>query len=143
MAGNLFDLARMLERLSLKTETVASDAAVSAATAVLGDLAFKTPVDTSQALSSWIVTLDSPSSIVGKAHYPGEYGSTQKASAQETLRIGKMTLLQKKPGQVIYITNNQPYIVRLNEGWSQQQPAGFVERAVAIGRRIIGNFKIK
>lgn len=31
---------------------------------------------------------------------------------------------------VSYLSNNLPYIERLNEGWSDQAPAGYVEKAV-------------
>uniref|UniRef100_A0AAU6W0T0 Tail completion protein n=1 Tax=Pseudomonas phage Pavpe01 TaxID=3138545 RepID=A0AAU6W0T0_9VIRU len=143
MAGNLLDLAERLEKKKAAIETAASDAAVFVAVTIVADLAYKTPVDTSQALSSWIVTLDDPASIVGKAHYPGEKGSTQKASAAETIAAAQAALKNKKPGQHIFITNNQPYIKRLNDGYSKQQAAGFVERAALIGRKAIQRYKLK
>lgn len=33
-------------------------------------------------------------------------------------------------GPAIDITNDAPYIMRLNDGWSAQTPAGFIERAI-------------
>lgn len=143
MAGNLLDLAERLEKKKAAIQTAASDAAVFVAVTIVGDLAYHTPVDTSQALSSWIVTLNDPTGIVGKAHYPGLGGSTQNASARETIELAKRMLANKKPGQKIYITNNQPYIKRLNDGYSAQQPAGFVERAALIGRKAIQRYKLK
>ncbi len=65
------------------------------------------------------------------------------ASAAETINQARAVLATKKPGQKIYITNNLPYIRRLNDGYSKQAPAGFVERAVLIGRKMRKNFKIK
>lgn len=143
MAGNLLDLADSLERKAKAIDEAASKQAVDTALAIVGDLAYKTPVDTSQALSNWIVTLDSPSGDKISPHYPGEGGSTQGASAAETINRAKATLKNKKPGQAIWITNNLPYIRRLNEGHSGQAPAGFVERAVLIGRKMLSKFKIK
>lgn len=31
----------------------------------------------------------------------------------------------------ILVSNDAPYIMRLNDGWSKQAPAGFIERAIA------------
>lgn len=143
MAKGLLDLAASLEKKAKAIDEAASKLAVDTALTIVGDLAFKTPVDTSQALSNWIVTLETPSSDKIKPHFPGEGGSTQRASAAETLNSAKLVLRNKKPGQAIFITNNLPYIRRLNDGYSAQAPAGFVERAVLIGRKMRKKFKIK
>ena len=143
MAKGLLDLAASMERKAKAIDAAASQLAVETAQTIVGDLAFKTPVDTSQALQNWIVTLDSPSDAKIKPYYPGEGGSTQKASAAETINQARKVLASKKPGQKIYITNNLPYIRRLNDGYSKQASAGFVERSVLIGRKMKKNFKIK
>lgn len=141
--ANLLDLANSMDKLSKKVNKAANDAAIQVALTIVGELAFKTPVDSSKALSSWFVSLGAPSSVVGKAHYSGEYGSTKNMSAAETLAKARKVLASKKAGQVIYITNNQPYIKRLNNGYSSQQAAGFVERAVMVGQLSLKNIKIK
>lgn len=143
MAKNLLDLANSLNSRAKKIGAVSSDAAVHVAQTIVFDLAFKTPVDTSQALSNWIVTLDRPSSAKIEPYFHGEKGSSQRASAAETINAAKFVLKNKKPGQPIYITNNQPYIKWLNEGNSGQQPEGFVERAILVGRKALSNFKAK
>lgn len=143
MANGLLSLANRMEKLATAIDEAASQTAVDSALAIVGDLAYKTPVDSSQALSNWIVTLDEPSRQKILPHYPGEYGSTKSASAAETLNNAKLVLRNKKPGQAIFITNNLPYIRRLNNGYSGQAPAGFVERAVLIGRKMRKKFKIK
>lgn len=143
MAKGLLDLATSLEKKAKAIDEAASKLAVDTALTIVGDLAFKTPVDTSQALSNWIVTLETPSSDKIKPHFPGEGGSTQRASAAETINQARAILAKKKPGQKIYITNNLPYIRRLNDGYSKQATAGFVERSVLIGRKMRKNFKIK
>lgn len=143
MANDLLGLADRLERKAKSIEKSASQTAVDTALAIVGDLAYKTPVDTSEALSNWIVTLDSPATQRISPHYPGEGGSTQRASAAETINNAKAVLKNKKPGQTIFITNNAPYIRKLNDGSSAQAPAGFVERAALLGRKMIAKFKIK
>jgi hypothetical protein len=40
-----------------------------------------------------------------------------------------------KLGATIYISNNLPYIQRLNEGWSSQAPANFVDKGIMLASR--------
>lgn len=143
MAGNLLDLAKRLERKVEVLEEASSEHAKTVALTIVGDLAYHTPVDTSQALSNWIVTLDAPSSAKIGPHVPGLAGSTQKASAQVVIAAAKAVLAKKKPGQRIYITNNQPYIRKLNDGTHSQQPGAFLERAVLLGRRLKAKFTLR
>ncbi len=140
--GDLLDLAKQMAELRNRIATEANETAKRVALTILGDLAYKTPVDTSLAISSWIISYDAPLRIVLNPHFPGQKGSTFRASAAETIALGKVQLSRKKPGQVVFIANNQPYIRKLNEGSSTQQPAGFVERAVILGRKGAKTFKV-
>ena len=141
--ATLSDLADRLEAKARKIEQAASDIAIDAALAIVGNLVYATPVDTSQALSNWQVSIGSAITSKIDAYYPGEYGSTQRASAGEALAAAKAALKNKKPGEVIFIRNNVPYIRRLNDGYSKQAPAGFVERAALVGRVVVRNAKLK
>lgn len=139
----LEDFAKDMDKMKKQIEKSASELAVDTAMKILKDLVFATPVDTSNALSNWIVSLGSPSTTVIPPYYLGSKGSTQKTSATEAIIDGQNKLKSRKYGQTIFITNNVDYIRRLNDGYSQQAPAGFVERAVLIGRKNIKNFKLK
>ena len=108
--------------------------AVKVATAVVTDLAYVTPVDESTALSNWQVQLNSPASSAIRAFFTGSKGSTKAQSAQAAVEDAKRVLKNKKPGEKIYLSNLVPYIGRLNDGSSTQEPKGFVERAVLVGR---------
>jgi len=81
-----------------------------------------TPVDTGWARANWIP------SIAQSVDEP--FGSRVNVSsdAQDAglASVGAYTL---DLGQ-IYVTNPVPYIQSLNDGHSQQAPAGFVERAI-------------
>lgn len=143
MAKGLLDLAASLEKKAKAIDEAASKLAVGTALTIVGDLAFKTPVDTSQALSNWQVSLGSPVDSKIPPYYPGEGGSTRNSSAAETINQARKILAGKKPGQRIFITNVLPYIRRLNDGYSKQAPAGFVERAVLIGRKMIKKAKLR
>lgn len=137
MARSLLDLAKGLESRAKLIQTMGSRLAVHCAETIVKELAQNTPVDTSQAISNWTVTFDSPATEFVGPHYPGEMGSTFSISSAETVMLAKVVLLKKKPGQSIFITNNADYIRDLNDGSSPQEPAGFVERAVIVGKQAI------
>jgi len=91
-----------------------------------------TPFDTGRAKSNWLMSLGTPDESINESSISlnGSY-STQLAAS----------VLSSYPADSlpdIWICNNLPYIARLNDGWSQQAPAKFVEvaieQAVAYGR---------
>jgi hypothetical protein len=93
-----------------------------------------TPVDTGRARANWRVQ-------VGGAN--GEsLGSpaSPAAGAQQALDEGRSAVAAYQSGE-IHITNNLPYIGRLNDGSSAQAPAGFVERAVVVGVNAVRSAK--
>ena len=128
---SLKGLAERMRRAARDVDRAAAEATAATAVTIVGKLAFATPVDTSQAISNWVASLNAPPIEFLEPHYPGEKGSTQQASALETIAAAKLALKVIKAGDTVYVTNNAPYIRRLNEGHSQQAPAGFIE--VALG----------
>jgi len=143
MGKSLLDLAESMERRASKYKTEASELAVKVAITIIIDLAYQTPVDSSQALSNWQVGLDNPVNVPVFPYSPGFFGSTQRASAEATIAAAKQILKGKKPGQVIFVSNVLPYINRLNDGYSGQTPAGFVERAALLGKKQVRQAKLK
>lgn len=141
--GNLLDLAKRMERLKEEIPSAASELASSVARVIQKDLVTVTPVDESTALSNWVLTVEEPFDLFLDAYVPGNAGSTQVESGQLALAQGEQQLKLKKPGESIFITNNAPYIRRLNEGWSNQAPAGFVERSVLLGRKMTERIRLK
>lgn len=95
-----------------------------------------TPVDEGRARSNWLVTVGSPSGITIEPHVKGSKGSTGDANVRVTIEQGTAQIgTYASPDQgAVYISNNLPYIVRLNQGWSAQAPAGFVEIGIAAAR---------
>lgn len=142
MAGNLFDLANRIGARRSQIEQAANNAAIQVAMTIVTRLANITPVDTSRAISNWQVTIGQPSNFSLFPYYPGNFGSTEHASAQATIDAARQVLVGKRPGQTIFIVNNLDYIQRLNEGSSKQAPAGFVEQAVLLGRLVLRNFRV-
>jgi hypothetical protein len=80
-----------------------------------------TPVDTGHARANWIPSVSSP--------YMQEVDGTSDATHDAGL--AEVMAYKLASGATLYLTNNVPYIRRLNDGWSEQAPALFVERAIA------------
>ena len=85
------------------------------------ELVISTPVDTGRARSNWIVSIGPSSNQIREI-----------ISLESNLAQSKSTIESRTFGQDIAITNNLTYISRLNEGYSAQAPAGFVQDAVMI-----------
>lgn len=131
-------LASRLREQAAKVEDDGNRLAITAARAIVKDLASVTPVDTTQALSNWRANDGAPVPGAPIApHSPGKGGVSQPASAAATIAAAERVFAGKRPGVPLYLSNVVPYIRRLNDGSSKQAPAGFVERAVLIGRSIV------
>lgn len=79
-----------------------------------------TPVDTGWASSNWQLGVGRrPSGVLGSPD------SVPRGEAD----VGPVLRYTIKDGPV-WVANNVPYISRLNDGYSQQAPAGFIQRAV-------------
>lgn len=75
-----------------------------------------TPVDTGRARANWNISVNS---VI--------YTTTDSTTVPDT-----NPTLDYKEGDTYYISNNLPYIQRLNDGYSQQAPANFVEKAIEL-----------
>ena len=142
MSKTLLDLAHFLEYKANAISREASDTSKRVALAIVQNLTAVTPVDTSTALSNWHVSLHFPVDITIPPHSFGHLGSTKAQSAGQTIGEARNVLSNKRPGDKLYISNNVDYIQKLNEGSSKQEPAGFVERAIIVGRLKGKSFKL-
>lgn len=86
------------------------------------ELVATTPVKTGRARSNWNPSLNTPDASIVE---PG-----QKKSIGPINAAFKIT-------DTILISNNLPYIRELNNGSSKQAPAGFVDAALAKGKRAV------
>lgn len=132
--ANLRDLAQRLNGMAKDASETANERAKLAARAILRELIEITPVYTTKALSNWQVGIGGPPSGPIGAYFPGILGYTTGESSAAALRVGNARINAKKPGEVLYISNATPYIGELNRGSSKQAPAGFVERALLVGK---------
>jgi hypothetical protein len=104
-----------------------------------------TPVDTSKAESNWRIALGGTSwgATPIPAYVLGSGGSSREASARAALAAGKAALKGAVAGKPIAVINVVPYIERLNAGSSTQAPAGFVERAVLVGKQAVKEYNFE
>lgn len=131
----LLDLAKRMDYLAVAIPKAASDNISQTAELLQVGLTAHTPVDTSKALSNWVLTVEEPFDLELDAYRLGSGGSTQNASIAEALTQGRQQLKLKKPGMPVFLSNNANYIRDLNDGSSSQAPAGFIEREVMIARK--------
>lgn len=95
-----------------------------------------TPVDTGRAKSNWIATLNSPAQGMIDAYVSeGGAGANEQAATAQAEAVIK----NYSAGNTIHITNNLPYIQRLNDGYSAQAPANFVQEAVVEAARAVSS----
>ncbi len=108
---------------------------VALAFEVHANLGEDTPRDTSFARSNWIPEIGKSFEGLAGSRAAAEAGSVDSGPSTRGLAalISEYRLLRGP----IFLTNNVTYIGALNDGHSPQQPAGFVQRAIARGVRTI------
>lgn len=88
-----------------------------------------TPVDLGRAINNWFPSIGSPSNATTTATDKSGSGSIARAKP----------VINQATGNVFYLTNNLPYIRRLEfEGWSKQARRGWVRAAV---RRVATTYR--
>ena len=141
-ANDLNDFRRRMTICGKKIERNASTLVRRVALAADQAVVFGTPVDTGRARSNWIVAINSAPEAVIEPYTPGEGGSTGARNAQAAIDQGSQVIAGYQSGDEIHITNNLPYIQRLNDGYSDQAPANFVETAVALAAQEVQFYSI-
>ena len=84
----------------------------------------RTPVDTGRARGNWQTTIGAPAIGTVDAKDPSGRAAIAKATA-----VG--LTWRARTGASILLTNNLPYIERLEHGYSKQAPSGMVAITVA------------
>lgn len=148
----LLQLATELHDIPDKLVLAANGMAIKVAQAIVENLSQVTPADTGGAISNWQASIGAPNTAEIGPHAPSPRGRmvhgvwthtidpqiTMAANAPPTDLAADTVIRDKAPGVPIFITNALPYINKLNdEGTSKQQPAGFVDRALIVGRLIV------
>ena len=119
-----------MKRRAAVTSAAADALTRKVAIAALSTVSSETPLDTGRARSNWLVGLGAP-----RREMIPTFG--KEVAASTALALGMAVISGYRKEQAIYITNNLPYIRRLNDGWSAQAPSGYVETAVMVAVRTL------
>ncbi len=107
--------------VNLRQNVLNGDYLKSFARHIHAQLVLSTPVDKGVARSNWFFSLNVPSRA----------SNAELTDPEDSRR----TLPQKVDERsTLFITNNLPYILRLEQGHSQQAPNGFVKRSIRNAR---------
>jgi hypothetical protein len=114
-----------------------------------------TPVDTGRARSNWRVGIGAPTSAVIQPYSPGKklgIGERSNASAAIAAGLARINSVRGVSGvglqTAIYINNNTAYIGNLpngkglNDGYSPQAPAGWIEEKLTEARSVLDNLQV-
>lgn len=136
MAGHRGTGLKNVTLLLDQVDTFASETVINAALELQGILRDNppvgTPIDTGWASSNWSLSLDTPREE--------PIGSKENIISEDT-GIAEVLQFDINNNQSIWLTNNVPYIARLNNGWSQQSPSGFVDAAIDEIELLYGGIK--
>lgn len=128
--ATFLDLAKRIEKKE-RDLALSGDAAKRAAVmAFVNEVAVSTPSVTGEHVSSWQVGIGRPA----EGHREPFVEGDADANARLVVEAARRSLRASRPGTPVYISNSAPAIVMLNEGFSDQEPAGFVERALLKAR---------
>lgn len=107
---------------------------------LLKDIVLNTPVDTGRARANWLCSIGTPQS--GTISFSADSGSgvtapRDSAGSADAIAKGQVAVAQAT-GNIFWITNNLPYISRLEfDQWSDQAPNGMVRLAINRAERRI------
>ena len=121
--ADLREFERALKRFAEEEipEAVA-EASRDLATWLLDGVVTRTPVDTGLARANWQVTLGRPAT--------GTVSETDRDGRRTGAR-GRRVIMRAGPFETIWIVNNLPYVVELEQGSSAKAPAGMVAATLA------------
>lgn len=116
-------MATQAEMIKLELEEFTEGIIKEITVNATAELIEETPVKTSWARSNWVPNIGNPKEeVVGTPENPNAF--------EQESGVANVLAYYKLPATV-FISNNVPYITRLNEGSSTQAPAGFVQSAIA------------
>lgn len=93
---------------------------------VLRNLTITSPVDTGRFKGNWLVRIGMK---------PKGISNNLDPSGASTLQSGATVISFQSHLNGIWISNNLPYALRLERGWSEQAPTGMLAQSLAAGKR--------
>ncbi len=117
-------IKRFRAKIARQSLLVAQDVSVELSARVIR----RTPIDTTRCVANWESAINT---------VPQEFDDERRDPAgQASLSRAKEAAASMRLGNAFVIANSAPYVFRLENGWSNQAPAGFRDLAVAEFQRI-------
>lgn len=113
----------------LELENVTDDVIKKITLDFTANLIESTPVDTGWARANWVPAIGQPYAPVADNLNPTDSDVSATSGIQQQGLSVVATGYTLDQGRV-FVSNNVPYITRLNDGHSQQTPSGFIQRAI-------------
>ena len=112
---------------------------------IFSRIIIKSPVNTGRFRGNWQVAIGSaPTGTDDAAEFPaGDAVDVKGPIYYAKLSGGEATLFGAKAGDTIYFANNLPYARRLEEGYSQQAPAGMVALTIQEFQSVVSRIGIE
>jgi hypothetical protein len=124
-------MSREVRAVIRATERVTEKVVTRLTLNITANLVETTPVDLGWARANWVPAIGV--AFTGNSgNVDPDVAGVSAQSARQQAAIAAMTAYRLGRGSV-FISNNVPYIPRLNAGSSRQAPAGFVQAAVREG----------
>jgi hypothetical protein len=142
--ASLEDFAKRMTRISVQVENGVEQGVRDCADAVARSVIGGTPADTGRARSNWTVQMDEAYKGLFPARVPGSGGSTAEENAAAAVQAAEAEIngFHIDKHKSIHITNNLPYIGRLNDGHSEQAPKDFVRIAALAGLAAVRGLRV-
>lgn len=150
--ATLVQFSRNIRKIGSRIENNSLKLTKRVAKKTLTSLVRGTPVDTGVARSNWRVSLGNRTRKVIPALAPGRHlGLKESQNAREALQIGFATINQLRvgakrgtgqAGTALFITNSIPYLDRLRNGHSSQQPNDWVAAAIIEARAEVAQTRL-
>jgi hypothetical protein len=117
---------RLIDLLTEQIEDIARRFSVN----VTAELQRTTPVDTGWARANWVPSIGEPFEGNSESITPTS-ADVSSANSEQQSGIASLLSYRIDDGE-IFVSNNVPYILSLNDGSSAQAPPMFVERAIEV-----------
>lgn len=125
------DLARRMDGFAADVE--GPDNVRRVALLLLTGVTLGTPVDTGRARANWLVGVNAPRRQTEGATDP---------TGQATLAQGEQVIAAARGDDEVWLSNNLPYILKLNEGSSPQAPPGYIQDAIDASLDALNDFSL-
>lgn len=136
----LLQFSRNIRKRGSKIENSSLALTKKVAKVALRSLVEGTPVDEGTARSNWRVSIGAPTSSIIPPYSPGKkLGRGESSNAKATIAVGSAVINRLRvgakrgtgqAGQALFITNAIPYLDKLRNGSSSQQPNDWVNAAL-------------